>query len=147
MRAHLIAIGERMPAWVNDGYAEYVKRLSRDLPLQLVELSTKSRGAREPARAMADEGSAILAAIPKGAHVVALDSGGKPWSSEDLAAQLPVDRDAFIRTLHEYNEAAGDTAADMATLIIIGSSETRVIARQGRSPLVYTPRAVEDAMA
>ena len=43
--------------------------------------------------------------------------------------------------------AAGDTAADMATLIIIGSSETRVIARQGRSPLVYTPRAVEDAMA
>ena len=88
MRAHLIAIGERMPAWVNDGYAEYVKRLSRDLPLQLVELSTKSRGAREPARAMADEGSAILAAIPKGAHVVALDSGGKPWSSEDLAAQL-----------------------------------------------------------
>jgi 23S rRNA (pseudouridine1915-N3)-methyltransferase len=88
MRAHLIAIGERMPAWVNDGYAEYVKRLSRELPLQLVELSTKSRSAREPARAMADEGSAILAAIPKGAHVVALDSRGKPWSSEDLAAQL-----------------------------------------------------------
>jgi precorrin-3B C17-methyltransferase len=44
-------------------------------------------------------------------------------------------------------DAAGDTAADMATLIIVGSSETRVIARPGRSPLVYTPRAVEDAMA
>jgi 23S rRNA (pseudouridine1915-N3)-methyltransferase len=88
MRAHLIAIGERMPAWVNDGYAEYIKRLSRDLPLQLVELSTKSRGARAPAWAMAEEGLAILAAIPKGAHVVALDGRGKPWSSEDLAAQL-----------------------------------------------------------
>jgi precorrin-3B C17-methyltransferase len=39
--------------------------------------------------------------------------------------------------------AAGDVAADMASLIIIGSSETRVIARPGLSPLVYTPRAVE----
>jgi len=44
-------------------------------------------------------------------------------------------------------EAAGDATADMATLIIVGSSETRVIAREGRSPLVYTPRAVEDALA
>jgi 23S rRNA (pseudouridine1915-N3)-methyltransferase len=87
MRAHLIAVGERMPAWVGDGFAEYAKRLSRDLPLQLVEISTKSRS-RDPQRAIADEGSAILAAIPKSAHVVALDGRGKAWSSEDLAAQL-----------------------------------------------------------
>jgi precorrin-3B C17-methyltransferase len=39
--------------------------------------------------------------------------------------------------------AADPNAADMATLIIVGSSETRLIARPGRSPLVYTPRAVE----
>jgi precorrin-3B C17-methyltransferase len=37
--------------------------------------------------------------------------------------------------------AAGKTPADMATLIIIGSSETRIIERPGRPPLVYTPRA------
>lgn len=43
--------------------------------------------------------------------------------------------------------SAGDIAADMATLIIVGSSETRVIARDGRSPLVYTPRAVEKVSA
>ena len=30
----------------------------------------------------------MLAAIPKGAHVVALDGRGKPWSSEELSAQL-----------------------------------------------------------
>jgi precorrin-3B C17-methyltransferase len=42
---------------------------------------------------------------------------------------------------------AGDTLADMATLIIVGSRETRVIAREGRAPLVYTPRAVEEAIA
>ncbi|MGH8090301.1 MAG: 23S rRNA (pseudouridine(1915)-N(3))-methyltransferase RlmH [Rudaea sp.] len=85
MRAFLIAVGERMPAWVQNGYAEYAKRLSRDLPLELIEVSAKSR---DPARAMAEEGAALLAAIPKGAHVVALDGRGKAWSSEDLAQQL-----------------------------------------------------------
>ena len=88
MRAHLIAVGEKMPAWVQEGFAEYSKRLTRELPLQLVEISTKSRGTRDPARAMADEGEAILAAIPKSSHVVALDSRGKAWSSEELATQL-----------------------------------------------------------
>jgi len=85
LRAFLIAVGERMPAWVQDGYAEYARRLSRELPLQLVEISTKSR---DPARVNADEGAALLAAIPKGAHVVALDGRGKAWSSEDVAVQL-----------------------------------------------------------
>src|SRR5262249_3638736 len=55
--------------------------------LQLVEISTKSRS-RDAARAIADEGAALLASIPKSAHVVALDGRGKAWSSEELAAQL-----------------------------------------------------------
>jgi precorrin-3B C17-methyltransferase len=42
---------------------------------------------------------------------------------------------------------AAVTAADMATLVIVGTRETRVIARPGRSPLVYTPRAVIEVSA
>ena len=44
-------------------------------------------------------------------------------------------------------DAAGTAQADMATLVIVGSRETRVIARPGRSPLVYTPRAAAEASA
>jgi 23S rRNA (pseudouridine1915-N3)-methyltransferase len=89
MRARLIAVGERMPAWVADGFAEYRKRLSHDLPLELVELKPGVRGkGRDDARAMQDEGVAILAALPRDTHVVALDGGGKTWSSEALAEQL-----------------------------------------------------------
>jgi len=44
-------------------------------------------------------------------------------------------------------DAAAAAEADMATLVIVGTRETRIIARPGRSPLVYTPRAVAEANA
>lgn len=89
MHARILAVGERMPAWVADGFAEYRKRLSRDLPLELVEIKPGARGkGRDDRRAMADEGAAVLAALPRPAHVVALDGRGKAWSSEQLAAQM-----------------------------------------------------------
>jgi precorrin-3B C17-methyltransferase len=42
---------------------------------------------------------------------------------------------------------ADTTPADMATLIIVGSRNTRVIARDGKTPLVYTPRAAAEVSA
>jgi 23S rRNA (pseudouridine1915-N3)-methyltransferase len=89
MRARLVAVGERMPGWVAAGFAEYCKRLSHELPLELVELKPGHRGkGRDDARAIQDEGAAILAALPRDIHVVVLDGGGKNWSSNELAAQL-----------------------------------------------------------
>jgi 23S rRNA (pseudouridine1915-N3)-methyltransferase len=89
MRARLVAIGERMPAWVAEGFADYRKRLAHDLPLELIELKAGLRGkGRDDARAMTDEGAAILAVLPRDIHVVALDGRGKSWSSEELATQL-----------------------------------------------------------
>ena len=89
MRATLIAVGEKMPSWVTEGYNEYVKRLSHELPLQLVEITSKLRGrTNDVARVIADEGALMLAAIPKSAQVVALDGRGKAFSSEQLAEQL-----------------------------------------------------------
>lgn len=89
MRARLVAVGERMPAWVAEGFAEYAKRLSRELPLELVEVRSGARGkGRDDARATMDEGAALLAALPRDAHVVALDGRGEAWSSGQLAKQL-----------------------------------------------------------
>jgi precorrin-3B C17-methyltransferase len=49
------------------------------------------------------------------------------------------DETVIVTTLAE----ADPGMADMATLVIVGSRETRVIPRSGRPPLVYTPRGLE----
>lgn len=89
MHTRIISVGERMPGWVAAGFAEYAKRLSREWPLELVEIKPGARGkGRDAQRAIHDEGQAILAALPRDAHVVALDGRGTPWSSEQLAERL-----------------------------------------------------------
>lgn len=89
MRIRIIAVGTKMPDWVEQGYAEYAKRMPRDCVVELVELPLGQRGKNtDIARAMEKEGEATLAAIGKGDHVIALDVKGKPWSTEQLAQQM-----------------------------------------------------------
>ncbi|MFA8516978.1 23S rRNA (pseudouridine(1915)-N(3))-methyltransferase RlmH [Xanthomonas campestris] len=89
MKCRLIATGERAPAWVAQGFAEYQKRLSHWMPLELVEIEPGLRGkGRDAQRAIDDEGRSVLAALPKNAHVVALDVPGRPLSSEQLAQRM-----------------------------------------------------------
>lgn len=89
MKARLIAVGERSPEWVATGFADYVKRLSHWLPLELIEITPGLRGPnRDAARATGDEGARVLAALPKTAHVVLLDDKGRMHTSADLARRL-----------------------------------------------------------
>ncbi|MCC4620469.1 23S rRNA (pseudouridine(1915)-N(3))-methyltransferase RlmH [Xanthomonas cassavae CFBP 4642] len=89
MKCRLIATGERAPSWVAQGFAEYQKRLSHWMPLELVEIEPGLRGkGRDAQRAIDDEGRRVLAALPKSAHVVALDVPGRPLSSEQLAQRM-----------------------------------------------------------
>jgi 23S rRNA (pseudouridine1915-N3)-methyltransferase len=89
MKAQLVAVGERPPGWVSEGFAEYQKRLSHWLPLELVEVAPGVRGkGRDASRAMQDEGARVIAALHRQPHVVALDGRGKTWSSEQLARRL-----------------------------------------------------------
>lgn len=89
MRIQLIAVSNRQPQWVDAGYTEYAKRLRGALTLDLKELPLARRTPTRPApRAVSDEDARMLAAIPKGAHVVALSEAGSPWSTQDLVSQL-----------------------------------------------------------
>ena len=44
MRLRLIAVGSRMPKWVEEGWHEYAKRLPSELALELVEIPLNTRG-------------------------------------------------------------------------------------------------------
>jgi 23S rRNA (pseudouridine1915-N3)-methyltransferase len=89
MNIHLIAIGGRMPDWVEQGYEEYAKRLPAECALRLTEISAGRRGKNaDLARILNDEAQRMLAAIPKAAIVVALEVNGRAWSTERLANQL-----------------------------------------------------------
>ncbi|MBI3773844.1 MAG: 23S rRNA (pseudouridine(1915)-N(3))-methyltransferase RlmH [Gammaproteobacteria bacterium] len=89
MRIHLIAVGQRMPDWVERGYQEYSKRLPPSCSLQLIEIPAgrRTKGA-DIQRAITEEGERMLAAIPRGTHVIALDERGKPWTTQQLSGQL-----------------------------------------------------------
>lgn len=89
MRMRLIALGSKMPEWVNTGYADYAKRLPRDWAVELVALPLAGRGkSTSPQVAMEKEADAMLAAIGKGDRVVALEVGGRAWNTGELADQL-----------------------------------------------------------
>lgn len=92
MRIRIIAVGTKMPDWVEQGYAEYAKRMPRDVTVEMLELPLAQRGKNtDIATAMAKEGEAMLAAIEKGGkgeQVIALDVKGKPWSTDQLAENL-----------------------------------------------------------
>ena len=89
LRLSLLTASNRQPDWVDDGAADYAKRLRGRCTLEIKTLPLARRTASTPVeRAIADEGERLLAAIPAGAHVVVLDERGKPWSTKDLATKL-----------------------------------------------------------
>lgn len=77
MRIRLIAIGTRMPDWIEAGYADYAGRLPRELKLELVELPVEHRGKNADIARLRDaEGSALLRAAGSEARIIAFDEHG-----------------------------------------------------------------------
>ncbi|HEX9811216.1 MAG TPA: 23S rRNA (pseudouridine(1915)-N(3))-methyltransferase RlmH [Burkholderiales bacterium] len=89
MKIHLVAVGERAPAWVEAGYHDFAKRLTGQprLVLRQIKAGRRTKGA-DIARVVRAEGERLLAAVPKGSYVVALDRAGRELSTDELAAEL-----------------------------------------------------------
>ncbi len=89
MRISLIAVGTRMPAWVNTGFDEYASRLPQQCRLELNQIALGHRGKSAAAKsAIATEGERMLAATQPSDRVIALEVTGKAWSTERLATEM-----------------------------------------------------------
>lgn len=90
MKLAILAVGHRMPAWVDAAFNEYAKRMPREMPLQLKELKPAQRSSAtgDTARWMQAEADRIEAAAPQGALRVVLDEHGRSFPTRGLADHL-----------------------------------------------------------
>ncbi len=88
----IIALGALKEKYYADGVREFVKRASAFCRLEIRELADEKIPANptpgEKEKILTVEGARLVAAIPQGAYVIALDVAGKPISSEELAEKL-----------------------------------------------------------
>lgn len=89
MQIQIIAVGNKMPAWVNQASNEYLKRFNSDVGVSFKEISPGKRTKNTDIEKLKkDEGKRILDAIPKGNKVIALEVEGRQWSTAELSDHM-----------------------------------------------------------
>jgi 23S rRNA (pseudouridine1915-N3)-methyltransferase len=87
-RATIIAAGT-LKGWADEGCQDYLRRLRRYFPVEVVEVPEEDLNRRAPEEVLAAEARRLLKKIPAGAYVIALDrERGESLSSEKLARRL-----------------------------------------------------------
>lgn len=89
MKLLAVAVGTRLPAWADAAFAEFARRMPRELPLELKEIKAEPRSGGKPVEALlAAEAGRIRAALPARCRLVALDERGADLATPQLAARL-----------------------------------------------------------
>jgi 23S rRNA (pseudouridine1915-N3)-methyltransferase len=100
MKISILAVGEKLPDWAEKAVAEYVKRMPREVRVEVVPVRPERRSGQSAERIKALEAARILERCPSGARLVALDEHGKEVTTRQLAESLtewlPSGRDACL---------------------------------------------------
>jgi 23S rRNA (pseudouridine1915-N3)-methyltransferase len=89
MRFRVIAVGERVPAWIDAGIADYLGRLPRQYRLEVATVKASPRTQGKPVAAMMEaEAARLEAATPEGFVRVALDEHGRSLDTRAFAAAI-----------------------------------------------------------
>ena len=89
MQIDLIAVGKKMPAWIESGFKEYKKRLPKNINFKLIEINPAIRSKNNSAdNYKQKEQENIISALAANSLIIALDEKGKSISSTKLAKKL-----------------------------------------------------------
>ena len=100
MKFLILAVGNKMPGWVETGFIEYAKRMPHEASIELLEIKPEKRsGGRKVEQLLTAEGTRILAALPPKCRIVAMDERGRQWTTVKLA-----------ESISGWMENGGDTA-------------------------------------
>lgn len=98
MRIRLLAIGNKLASWIEEGFNEYLKRFPASCYLELIEIPAEKRSKQTNPRSkqagtsiqqlIDREGEKLLAAIKPGNRVIVLEASGQLWTTEKLAQNI-----------------------------------------------------------
>ncbi len=89
MQIMVIAVGHKMPSWIEDGFKEYTKRIPAEWRFSIKRLKPIERSKNRSAESvMVAEATRIRAAIPRNARLIALDEHGEELTTIALADNI-----------------------------------------------------------
>ena len=84
MKIQLLAVGTKMPAWVEAGYREYERRFPADMPLKLLEIPAGKRGKNADIQRILKKEGAVVGL----ANGILTADGKKIYTAENLKVGL-----------------------------------------------------------
>lgn len=89
LKIDLIAVGNKMPDWVVQGFEHYQRRIHGRVSLRLIEIGAMKRGKNADVdRIIRSEEKKIKAAIPPDTRIIALDRSGQTWATLEFAEKM-----------------------------------------------------------
>lgn len=89
MRIYVLAVGDKSPAWVEEGVAEYLSRMPHECKVKLLTVAATKRAKNTSIlQAQEREQALLLKNTPNNSFRVALDEHGKAWTTTALASKL-----------------------------------------------------------
>ena len=86
MKIRILTIGQKMPAWVLTGFEDYFKRIQPFVQTQIIELPMAKRGKNDSEADILKyrqiEGDSILSQLKHNEVLIALEVGGREFSTE-----------------------------------------------------------------
>lgn len=89
LKIYIVSVGEKMPAWVNEGTQSYLQRIRGNSSANLLEVSAKKRSKNaDISRVLQQEGEAILKHVSSDTRLICLDRPGKAYDSMQVAKKI-----------------------------------------------------------
>ena len=89
MKLFILAVGNKMPKWVDDGFADYAMRMSQEVTIELLKIKPEKRSKNiKINRLLSAEAKSILAVLPPKCRTIVMDECGKHLSTVKLADSI-----------------------------------------------------------
>ena len=89
MQIQILAVGQKMPQWVETACSDYLKRMPREIDIQVCAIPLAQRKAKNSVENYRlQETTQIIKKLTPDSFNIALDERGKQWSSSEWSQQL-----------------------------------------------------------